>query len=131
MKKKNRKRRYPFPEKDEKRNRELRDARAINAYGEKPLDARDIGSTQSQYNRKVENQAKKSFEDIDKLREQVEFIENLPNFKSRKTASIKALTTKLVNTPLQRWTPKQTEHFKGLGSKLKQEILRRKEKKGN
>ena len=73
----------------------------------------------------------KSFQDIDKLRGQMEFIEDLPKLKARKTASVKALTQKLINTPIQRWGVGLTQQFEGLGNKLQRAILRRKEKKGN
>ena len=130
MKKKNGKRRYPFPEKDEKRNRELRDARAVNAYGQKPLDARDIGNSQSAYNREVNNAARKSFRDIDKLRGQMEFIEDLPGLKARKTIAIKQQVKRMINQkPWHKFSDKEMIELENMGSKLKAFIIRENEKR--
>jgi len=130
MKKKNRKRKYPFPRPDEKRNRELRDARAVNTYGEKPLDARDIGNTQSAYNRQVNNEARKSFEEIDKLRGQMEFIEDLPNLKARKTVAIKQQVKRMINRkPWHKFSSAEMVELNNLGTKLKNFVIRQNEKR--
>lgn len=123
---------YPDPKDDpETKNRKLRNLRAINVYGKEPVDIRNVGNSQSAYNREQENKHRRDFKDIDKLRGQIEFIEDLPRLKARKTVAIKALTQKLINTPIQRWGVSLTQQFEGLGNKLQRAILRRKEKEGN
>jgi len=130
MKKKD-KRKYPFPRPDEKRNRELRDQRIISAAikTEAPMNARDIGSTQSMYNRRVENEARKAFQEVNKLEEQLQFIEALPALKERMKANIKATVKSLSSKPVHKWTVQETEAYEGLNSKLRQFIDKKHKRK--
>jgi len=126
--KKNRKRKYPFPQPDEKRNKELRDARITDRPGV-INNIPDTHSTISQYNRKVENEARKAFRQTQKTREQLQFIEDLPKFKAGKEASVKATIEKLTSKPINKWTPQETEAYQEFSPKLQRQIDKKRKKR--
>lgn len=128
MKKKNRKKKYPFPGPDEKRNKELRDARITDRPGVINT-IPDTHSTISQYNRKVENEARKGFRQTQKTREQLQFIEDLPKFKAGKEASLRATIKRLTSKPANKWTPQETEAYQELSPRLRRHIDKKHKKR--
>jgi hypothetical protein len=84
---------------------------------------------QAGWNRKIENDARGSFQETEELRQQVNTIENLGKIKESAKANIEGQVKNLSNKPFQRWTPQETEAFKELSPALQKHILKENEKR--
>jgi len=102
----------------------------VHAHKQKERPSLKFGELdQSGWNRKIENDARGSFQETEELRNQVNTIENLGKMKESQKANIEGQIKQLSKTSFQRWTPTQVEEFKKLNPKLQRHILEANEKR--